>query len=103
MRLALGLYALYFLLVAVKGNAQKVFSALQTDMPGFLPWLIVAGVLGALYQFAPTRQFAGLFIVLVVLAFFLKNQNTLVSQFHTIYNQSTVTTTNATATTSATP
>ncbi len=89
MKLALGLYAIYFLLVAVKGNANPLFKQLQADAPAFLPWLVVAGVLGAMYEYPSTRSLAGVFILLIVLSFFLKNYTTLATQFQTIYHEAT--------------
>ena len=67
--LAAGLYALYALLAALNGNAVELFDKFEADVPGFLPWLVAAGALGALYNWAPTHGFARLFIWLAVLAF----------------------------------
>lgn len=89
MTLALGLYAIYFLLVAVNGNSGKLFEQLQADGPAFLPWLVVAAVLGALYNYDRTRDFAGMFILLVAIAFFLKNYDALRNQFAPIYSKAT--------------
>lgn len=89
MKLALGLYGLYLLLVAVNGNASELFTELRTDGGSFLPWLIVAAVLGAGYQYPQTHQFASAFLLLVVLAFFLENWPNLKSQFTAIYAKAT--------------
>lgn len=88
MKLALGLYGLYLLLVAIKGNGGKFVNQLQADAPGFLPWLIAAAVLGALYQYDKTRTFAGAFLLLAVITFVTKNFASLKSQFGAIYNAS---------------
>lgn len=88
MKLALGLYGLYLLLVAIKGNGSKFVEQLQTDAPAFLPWLIAAAVLGALYEYDKTRTFAGLFLLLAVITFVTKNFAMLKSQFSAIYNAS---------------
>ena len=88
MKLALGLYGLYLLLVAIKGNGSKFVEQLQTDAPAFLPWLIAATVLGALYEYDKTRTFAGLFLLLAVITFVTKNFAQLKSQFSGIYSAS---------------
>jgi hypothetical protein len=88
MPLAIGLYGLYLLLVAINGNGRPFATALQGDAPGFLPWLIAAGVLGVLYEYDETRRFATLFLLLIVIAYVLKNFAKLQSQFAPIYNSS---------------
>lgn len=88
MKLALGLYGLYLLLVAIKGNGSKFVEQLQTDAPAFLPWLIAAAVLGALYEYDKTRTFAGAFLLLAVITFVTKNFAQLKSQFSGIYSAS---------------
>jgi len=88
MKLALGLYGLYLMLVAIKGNGTKFVTALQADVPGFLPWLIAAAVLGALYQYDKTRTFAGAFLLLAVITFVTKNFAQLKQQFSAVYNTS---------------
>lgn len=89
MKLTLGLYALYLLLIAIKGNGSKFVTDFQADAPGFLPWLVAAAVLGALYEYDKTRSFASAFIILAILSFVLKNYSSLSSQFGSIYRGST--------------
>lgn len=89
MKLTLGLYGVYLLLVAVSGNAAQLTKMLQQDIPAFLPWLIVAAVLGALYEFGPTHAFAASFILLVLVTFLLINYQNLKAQFSGIYSGAT--------------
>lgn len=86
MKLAIGLYGLYLLMVVIKGKGGDFAQGLQADGPGFLPWLISAGVLGALYEWDKTRTVAALFLALVVLTFLLKNFAKLKAEFTPIYN-----------------
>lgn len=86
MPLTIGLYGLYLLLVAINGNGKPFATALQDDAPGFLPWLIAAGVLGALYEYDKTRRFATLFLVLIAISYLLKNFTSLQQQFVPLYN-----------------
>jgi hypothetical protein len=103
MKLALGLYGLFLLLVALNGNAAKLATALKADMPHFLPWLIVAGVIGALYDQPDTHDFALAFGMLVIFAFTLSQYSTLEAQAKSIYTTFTATTpATATATTATT-
>jgi hypothetical protein len=92
MKLTLGLYGLYLLLVAIEGNGSKLTAQLGQDMGHFLPWLIVAAVLGGLYDFGPTQGLAGMFILLVALSFVLMNFTKLKAQFSSIYSGATATT-----------
>jgi hypothetical protein len=89
MKLTLGLYGLFLLLVALNGNASNLVTQLKADMPHFLPWLIVAAVLGGLYGFPATHTFALAFMLLVILSFVLSNYGTLKSQASSIYNSAT--------------
>lgn len=86
--LAGGLYALYALLVALNGNAVEMFDRFEADTPGFLPWLVAAGALGALYNWAPSHGFARLFIWLIVLAFVASRWSELQSQWSQAFGQS---------------
>lgn len=97
MKLALGLYAIYLLMVAINGNAGALTTQLKTDMPHFLPWLIIAAVLGALYDEPETHEFAVMFGLLVILGFSLKNYGNLESQAKTIYTGMTGTTSSITS------
>jgi hypothetical protein len=92
MKLTLGLYGLFLLMVAIQGNAQKLATQVTSDMGGFLPWLIVFAALGLLYDYEPTHDIATLFIILAVLSFVLKNISNLKSTFGTIYSNATTTT-----------
>jgi RsiW-degrading membrane proteinase PrsW (M82 family) len=87
MKLTLGLYGLFLLLVAIQGNSQTLITNLQADAPHFFPWLIVAAVLGGLYEYPPTHGLAASFLLLVVLTFVLINFNNIKSQFGTIYSK----------------
>lgn len=86
MKLTLGLYGVFLLLVAIEGNTASLIADLKGDMPHYLPWLIVAAVLGAGYDYAPTHNVATLFILLVVLGFVLRNYDTIKQQFGSLYS-----------------
>lgn len=90
MKLTLGLYGLYILLVVIRGNGSKLTTDMSQDMGGFLPWLVVAAVLGTLYEYEPTHRVAGWFLVLVITSFVLKNYGNLQKTFGAIYSNATV-------------
>jgi hypothetical protein len=86
MKLTLGLYGLFFFLVALNGNAGPLVTDLKADMGHFLPWLIVAAVLGGLYDYDYTHAFALAFLLLVILGFMLMNFSTLKAEAQKIYS-----------------
>lgn len=89
MKLTLGLYGLFLLLVAFNGNASKLVTDLKADMPHYLPWLVVLAVIGALYDFEDTHAFGVAVLLLVIFAFTLKNYGTLESEVKSIWSQAT--------------
>lgn len=89
MKLALGLYGVYLLLVAINGNAGPLTTQLKTDIPHFLPWLIVAAVLGAMYNEPETHEFAVMFGLIVIITFASKNLSNLKAQTSAIYAEAT--------------
>lgn len=91
MKLTLGLYGVFLLMVAMNGNSAAFAAGLKTDMPHFLPWLIVAAVLGGLYDNAETHSFAVAFMLLVMLGFTLSNYGNLEAQAKSIYSTMTTT------------
>lgn len=87
--LTVGVYAVYLIMVALRGNAGQLFSNVQTDIKGFLPWGISIGILGVLYENEKTRPVVEPFIFLIVLAAFLKNFQALKTNASQIYNSAT--------------
>jgi hypothetical protein len=80
----IGLYAVYFILVGVHGNASKLVTQVQSDGQNFLPWLLAILVLRALYSVDTLKPFVKPFMGLAALTFFLKNYGTIVSQLNQI-------------------
>lgn len=86
MKFTLGMYGVFLLLVAIQGNAKALATDLEADLPHYLPWLVVAAVMGALYDYPATHNFAALFILLIILAFTLGNYTNIETQAKTIYD-----------------
>ena len=82
-----GAYALYFILVGVKGNASPLYSAIMQDGRGFLPWILAIFVLKWAYSSDTLRPVVKPFIFLAVLVFVLKNYSTLIKQVNQILPQ----------------
>jgi hypothetical protein len=80
----IGLYGIYLIFVGYKGNQNELFQALSTDGPGFVPWLISVVVLGTMYRSDTLRPVVKPFIALAILAFVLRNWNTLKSQTQSV-------------------
>jgi hypothetical protein len=76
----IGLYAVYFIMVGVHGNAQKMIAQVQDDGKGFVPWIIAILVLRALYGSETLRPMIKPFIALAALTFVLKNYATVAGQ-----------------------
>lgn len=85
MKLTLGIYGIWLLLVAINGNAKQLAPNLGRDIPAYVPWLIVAAVLGAGYDYEPTHSVSVLFLILVFLGFMLRNYTTVEAQAASIY------------------
>lgn len=84
--LFLGLYGIYMILVAVRGNASEALNLLQEDAPNYLPWLIAILVLAVMNDFETTQPIVKPFIALLVIAFVVKNFSSVQSQVQTIYS-----------------
>lgn len=93
----IGLYGLYLIFVGYKGNQSALFAALAADGPGFVPWLISVVVLGTAYRSDTLRPVVKPFIALAILAFVLKNWNTLKSQTESVIGTINTNAANATA------
>ncbi len=92
--LLVGLYGVWFLMVASKGNSAEAIADVQKDAPGFLPWVISIIVLAWLYNNEATQKAVKPFIFLIILAFVLKNYQTIKAQFGGIYQSATGTNVN---------
>ncbi len=84
--LIIGLYGIYLLMVGVSGNAKTLQQYASADAPGFLPWAISLGVLATIYEIPQTKPLAGPFLLLMAIAFVVKNFETLQSQFRELYS-----------------
>jgi hypothetical protein len=84
--LFLGLYGVYLILVAVRGNGSALLDLLNRDTSGYMPWLFAIIVLAVLNEFETTEPIVKPIIGLLVLNFFLRNANTVKSQVQQIYS-----------------
>jgi hypothetical protein len=76
----IGLYAVYFIMVGMKGNAGAMVTNIQQDGKNFIPWILAILVLRALYSSDTLKPLITPFIVLAGLTFFLKNYATVAGQ-----------------------
>lgn len=83
--LLVGIYAVYLLFVAYKGNASEIMGDVQEDAPGFLPWMVAVVVLSVLYNNDTARPIVKPFIFLAILTFVLKNFVPLKTEVQKIY------------------
>lgn len=79
-----GAYAIYFILVGVKGNANALFNSVLQDGKGFLPWILAVIVLRVAYSSETLRPAVKPFIALAILVFVLRNYSTIVEQINGI-------------------
>lgn len=79
-----GLYAIYFVLVGIKGNAGALKDNVLTDGKGFLPFIIAILVLRAAYASDTLKPLVKPFVVLAALAFILKNYGKIIPQINKI-------------------
>lgn len=79
-----GLYAIYFIFVGVKGNAGQLVNNVQQDGKNFIPWVLAILVLRVAYSSETLRPMVKPFIGLAALTFFLRNYGKVVSQVNQI-------------------
>jgi hypothetical protein len=79
-----GLYAIYFIMVGVRGNATALLDDVQQDGKAFLPWIIAIVVLRAMYGSDTLRPLIKPFIALAALTFVVKNFATVAGQLNQI-------------------
>lgn len=79
-----GAYAIYFILVGIKGNASPLYQAIVQDGRGFIPWILAIFVLKAMYSSETLRPVVKPFIGLAILVFVVKNFSTISSQLNAI-------------------
>ncbi len=84
----IGVYAIYFIMVGLHGNAGKLATNVESDGRNFLPWILAILVLRAIYNVESLRPLVKPFIALAALTFTLKNWNSVVSQLNQILPQS---------------
>lgn len=69
-------FALYFILVGVRGNAPALFAELANEKQ-FLLWIIVMLVVAALWESENAEQVAKPLAALIVMGFLIRNIQTL--------------------------
>jgi hypothetical protein len=77
---------LLFLVVAVRGTQDALFSLLKTEFTGtgsFIPWAAAIFILGAVGYAKPIKPIADAMIGLVLLAMILNNKGSIFKQFET--------------------
>lgn len=87
--LAIGLYGIYALLVGINGKSGALIDNLKSDAPGFLPWAISIGVLAIANEIPSTQKIVAPFMTLLIIAFVLRNFDTLKSQFAALSSAAT--------------
>ena len=87
--LLIGIYGIYFIAVGVKGNTSAMVKALESDLPGFTPWLVVVVVLTALYDVPEFKGPVEAFAVLAALGLLVNQKSNVVPQFEAFYQQIT--------------
>lgn len=80
----IGIYALYCIMVGVKGNASTLYTNVMSDGVGFIPWVVAILILRALYNVKGLQPFVKPFVGLAVLTFVLKNYSTMAGQLNQI-------------------
>ncbi|MGC8541035.1 MAG: hypothetical protein ACP5QA_10450 [Phycisphaerae bacterium] len=82
-----GAYALYFIFVGIKGNAEELAAFVEANGRNFLPWILAILVLRALYTVKTLQPMVKPFIALAVLVFVLRNWNNVTAQLNEILPQ----------------
>jgi len=80
----LGLYGVYLLLIAFRGNARAFLTDMSTESQ-FIYWLVAILGLGMLAKFEATRDIVGPFIVLAVVATVIRNGDTIARNMENVY------------------
>jgi len=79
-----GLYAIYLILIGVKGNSEKAYKLINRDGKGFLVWIVTIIILRSLYGVQKLRPLATTLIALSLLTFTLLNYDRVISQLNKI-------------------
>jgi hypothetical protein len=79
-----GLFALYFIFVGIKGNAKTLANNAQSDGREFMVWILAIIILRAMYQSEKARPVVGAFSALVLTSFFIMNYKTVASELNKI-------------------
>jgi hypothetical protein len=79
-----GLYAIYFIMVGMRGNAQALLTDAQNDGKGYIVWIVAIIILRAMYGSDTLRPLVKPFIALAALTFVLKNYKTISAQLNTL-------------------
>ena len=83
--LFLGIYGIYFLMVAYAGNTSILVDSLTDDLRGYAPWIFAIIILAILTEFETTEPMVKPIIGLLILNFFLKNWAQVESQSKQIF------------------
>ncbi|HKY44764.1 MAG TPA: hypothetical protein VJM50_16855 [Pyrinomonadaceae bacterium] len=71
--LILGLYGVYLVAVAIRGQSDALLGELDKDMPGFIPWVIAIVALIIMAQNEATEKMVKPFVFLLIMNFVLMN------------------------------
>lgn len=82
----LGIYATILFGIVGAGNSATLMDYVKRDMGSYFPWLISILVISILTQFESTKKLVMPFVGLLVLNYFLKNWDTIETQFRAFYN-----------------
>jgi hypothetical protein len=93
--LLIGIYGVYLIAVGVKGNTSTLVADLESDFPGFVPWLIVVIVLVSLYDVPELKGPVEAFAVLAALTLLVSQKSKIIPQFEAFYQA--ISTTSATS------
>lgn len=77
MSLALLVIGIVFVVAAVRGQTEELFSLLRGDFTGsnnFLYWLLALGLVGAIGYIPKLKSFSTTFLVLVIVAILLSHK-----------------------------
>lgn len=83
--LFLGLYGVYFFLVASRGNSTTLMNMIAEDSRGYIPWLFAIIVIALLSENENTAALVKPFVALLILTFVLRNFPTISNEIQTIY------------------
>ena len=82
----IGLYGVYLIFIGFNGNGSKLGTAVKTDAPGFIPWLVAVYVMYFFYKNEKTHNFGVAFAWLIGIGFVVKNFDSIRTELNKIKN-----------------